>query len=84
MPGDGSNIVAMHYTTTKTAVYHFWHGEMRDRGYPTRQSILQRFDFDPNRDIALDDNGCWRWNSDKPDLHDAVRAYFQDRKEDGR
>ncbi|MFQ6027587.1 MAG: hypothetical protein ACE5Q6_08850 [Dehalococcoidia bacterium] len=65
-------------------IYHLWHGELRNRNNGTRHSILPSHNFDPNRDIAISENGCWRWNSDKPDLHDAVRAYFQSRNEDGR
>ena len=34
-------------------------------------------------DIALDDVGVWRWNSDKPAMHAYVRDYFAARKEDG-
>lgn len=65
-------------------VYHLWHGELADRQYRARHGILADHDFDPYQDIALDEHGCWRWSSDKPALHDAVRAYFEGRREDGR
>lgn len=64
-------------------IYHLWHGQLQDRKYLPRRSILQRSLFDPYQDIVLDQSGCWRWNSDKPDLHEEVRAYFGERKEDG-
>jgi hypothetical protein len=65
-------------------IYPLWHGELEDRGYESRHSLLNQLDFDPYQDIAIDENGSWRWNSDRPDLHDAARAHFQRRREDGR
>jgi hypothetical protein len=44
---------------------------------------MQAFAFDPSNDIALDPDGCWRWNSDKKPLHTFVRGYFESRNEDG-
>jgi hypothetical protein len=64
-------------------VYHLWHGEMRDRHYRERHKILPRFEFDPFQDIAIDDDGCWRWNTDKPQMHTLVNDYFLSRNEDG-
>jgi hypothetical protein len=65
-------------------IYSLWHGELEDRSYGGRLEILNHFSFDPYVDIAIAENGSWRWNSDKPELHAAVRAYFQNRHEDGR
>lgn len=62
---------------------HLWHGEVRDRQYGARDRGLEALDFDPFTDIALDDNGCWRWSSDKRELHAFVRRYFASRNEDG-
>jgi len=64
-------------------LFHLWHGEIEDRQYGERHGRLQPFDFDPFNDIALDDGGCWRWNSDKKALHAFVRGYFESRNEDG-
>ena len=63
--------------------FHLWHGEVRDRQYGERDRALQPFDFDPFSDIARDDNGCWRWSSNKQSLHAHVRRYFESRNEDG-
>ncbi|MCB1120768.1 MAG: hypothetical protein KJT03_04420, partial [Verrucomicrobiae bacterium] len=65
-------------------VYHLWHGEIKDRNYGPRRIELERHQFDPYEDIAIASNGCWRWNSGKPELHDYLRAYFASRFEDGR
>ena len=64
-------------------LFHLWHGDIEDRQYGERHRRLQAFDFDPYNDIALDDGGTWRWNSDKKALHAFVRSYFESRNEDG-
>lgn len=65
-------------------IRHLWHGDLSDRAYGSRYAPLARFEFDPERDIAPDGNGAWRWNSEKPELHAYVRDYFRSRREDGR
>src|SRR5829696_2540334 len=64
-------------------LFHLWHGEMRDRWYGERHEGLRRFLFDPYEDIAIDENGSWRWDSDKPQMHHYVKEYFVSRREDG-
>lgn len=67
---------------TNGAVFHLWHGRSAGRSYTDRHKILKDADFNPGLDIAIDENGCWRWSSDKPDLHANVKNYFWARKED--
>ena len=62
---------------------HLWHGSREHRRYLDRYQELARFQFDPFKDIAWDDNGAWRWNSNKGEMHEYVRAYFLSRREDG-
>jgi hypothetical protein len=64
-------------------IVHLWHGNKEDRQYRERYEVLTRFQFDPFRDIALDEHGAWRWNTGKVEMHDNVRAYFASRREDG-
>jgi hypothetical protein len=64
-------------------LFHLWHGGVHDRRTRARHEGLQRFNFDPAVDIAIDTGGCWRWASDKPGMHDYVRSYFSSRREDG-
>jgi hypothetical protein len=64
-------------------VIHLWHGDLKDRRYADRHGGFRRFDFDPAVDIAVNEQGCWRWSSDKPLMHQYVRDYFVARKEDG-
>ena len=65
-------------------IYHLWHGDLKDRNYRKRHEEFAKFDFDPFADIAIDNDGPWRWNSDKPQMHRLVREYFHSRFEDGR
>ena len=59
-----------------------YHGDRRHRRYLDWRDILLRHDFDPPRDLALGENACWRWNSNKPELHAEVADYFLERRED--
>jgi hypothetical protein len=64
------------------AVAHLWHGDMARRKHRQRYREFARFNFDPDTDLALDENGAWRWNSSKPELHQYIRDYFAGRQED--
>lgn len=64
-------------------LYHLWHGDNVNRRYRARQEALRKFQFDPFSDVALDEQGAWRWNSEKPELHEFLSDYFFGRKEDG-
>ena len=48
-----------------------------------RHEDFRRFQFDPDTDVAIDDNGAWRWNTNKQEMHEHVREYFASRREDG-
>jgi hypothetical protein len=65
------------------AIAHLWHGTTGGRKFRQRYADFARFEFDPNRDVARDDHGVWRWSSDKPAMHDYLRHYFAGRAEDG-
>jgi hypothetical protein len=64
-------------------IFHLWHGDVSERRTRSRHEGLQRFQFDPFTDIAIDQNGCWRWNTEKREMHDYIRGYFSSRREDG-
>jgi hypothetical protein len=57
-------------------VVHLWHGDVAHRNYLSHSRNLQLNDFDPTVDLALDENGCWRWNSKKHNLHRALKEIF--------
>lgn len=66
-----------------TPLLHLWHGAISNRRYQERLTEVQPFQFDPCQDIALAASGAWRWNSEKPRLHQYLKDYFATRKEDG-
>ena len=63
------------------SAFHLWHGQVKDRLYQERHRRSEL--VDPYTDIALDKQGCWRWNSNKPEMHALVQGYFGLRDEDG-
>ena len=65
------------------AIRHLWHGDVRNRQYTARHDILREAGFDPRRDLRIDDDGCWRWSSDRPRMHASVHGYLSSRREDG-
>jgi hypothetical protein len=64
-------------------VFHLWHGDSNRRRYVMRFAILAETRFDPVTDIAFDEQQCWSWNSQKPELHRKVAEYFRSRREEG-
>lgn len=64
-------------------VAHLWHGEPAARKYRQRYEDFARFHFDPQVDLTFDENGAWKWNSAKPEMHQYLNEYFAGRKEDG-
>ena len=64
-------------------LFHLWHGSIAERRYGRVLYELQETGFDPFTDIALTEQGTWRWASDKPEMHAHVREYFWSRNEDG-
>jgi hypothetical protein len=64
-------------------IFHLWHGDISKRSSRTRHEGLQPFQFDPDTDIAIAENGAWRWNTDKHKMHEYIRSYFVSRQEDG-
>ncbi len=61
---------------------HLWHGQICNRNYRGRHQALRALDFDPYTDIALDENRCLRWSSEKPRLHRLALEHFIGRRED--
>lgn len=63
------------------AVHHF-HGSKARRGYASRDTILVKHHFAPTSDLRRDWQGIYQLTPDKPNLRDAIRAYFLSRCED--
>lgn len=67
---------------TEGTVLHLWHGKTKDRYSFICDQILMKHDFNPDKDIKIDLNGCWVWNSNKPALHKEIKNYFLMRNEE--
>ena len=80
---DLTETVKAEIAVLETDILHLWHGSRADRAYVARHEGMQQFGFDPFKDIVIEENGSWGWNTDKPDMHDYVRNYFLSRREDG-
>lgn len=64
-------------------VYTLWHGKLEDRRYRSRFSILARHGFDPRRFLRQSASGVWEWAYAPRGLPEEIRAYFEQRNEDG-
>lgn len=64
---------------TSGVVRHLYHGDYANRQHLSRQEVLKRNQFDSNRDIKLDQNGLWSWQSGKQTLCREVREFFEKR-----
>lgn len=62
-------------------IWHLWHGSLKNRKYMDRHDVVLKYNYDPNQDIALAGD-VYEWASDKPGMHEDIRQYFYDRKED--
>lgn len=67
---------------TPGRVYHLWHGNAKNRQYSARHKILKKFNYHPLQDIKHAPNGSWMWATEKKGLRQAIKEYFQGRKED--
>ncbi len=78
------SIGPVRYDYLQGAIRHIWHGDRENRQYVSRDEILRRFEFDPNRHIELQENGLIRWTkAASPAFRNAVKNYFLGRREDG-
>lgn len=62
------------------AALHLWHGDLISRHYDFRYEALRDARFDPNNDLEPDQQGCWCWASNKPQLHAAISNYLAIRR----
>lgn len=67
-------------------ITHFYHGERKHRHYVDRWFVLADNDYDPDRDIEIDETGLLAWTEHarrtKPHMVNWVQHYFSMRKED--
>ena len=63
-------------------IMHLWHGEEYNKWHKIRRFILKKYDFDPNKDIVIGNNGLYLWATNNKFLQKAVNTYFYARRED--
>jgi hypothetical protein len=68
---------------TEGVVFHLWHGEIKHRRYLERMQYLNDYNFDPEKDLYLNETGCWEINESRAELIPLAGYYFAERKEDG-
>ena len=61
---------------------HLWHGSVANRRYADRCNDMIKMAFNPFRDLALNDFGCWEWSAHREDLKLWGERYFLARRED--
>ncbi|MFZ4632487.1 MAG: alginate lyase family protein [Patescibacteria group bacterium] len=62
-------------------IVHLYHGKKEKRLLFKRHELMHEYNFDPNLDLKLNEDECFEWASDKKDLHDFVKLYFNKRGE---
>lgn len=62
-------------------ILHLWHGKMNDRNYIECSRIAKEYDLNPENDIKIAENNCYKWAGNKPQLQKDVYNYFIKRKE---
>jgi len=67
-----------------TTILHLWHGDKKHRNYTSRHLLLKKYDFNPEKDIRINENKIWAWASNKPEFHKQVGDYFWIRNEIGK
>jgi hypothetical protein len=64
------------------ALFHYWHGNAKGRGYKERPFILVNAKYDEHRDLQRDWQGLWQFTDENPALRRGLRKYFKHRNED--
>lgn len=63
-------------------IIHHWHGSKKNRKYQERWKILQKHQFDPDKDLIRDWQGVYEFSYVGERLRDDIRRYFRSRNED--
>ena len=62
-------------------IKHLYHGKKSSRQYFDRIRILVENEFCASKDITLDSQRLYQWNSNKPLFHQSVKQYFVSRSQ---
>ena len=59
-----------------------YHGDHVYRHYKRRRDILTSYQYDPTKDVSIDNQGLLTWSTNKQELPEVVKMYFLSRCED--
>lgn len=62
-------------------LHHLWHGDIANRSYIHRHTILKNHNFNPLLDLVRDSNGIQSWKDAGSLLQQMVEHYFELRGE---
>ena len=52
-------------------IMHLWHGDIVNRRYSELNQEFQQFQFAPERDLRIAENGLWEWNHAPPAMRES-------------
>lgn len=81
--GLAADHISMRGLTAAHASHYLQHGDPVDRRYQARFSILARHSFDPGHFLKRSISGVWAWADASDGLQGEIRAYCDQRNEDG-
>jgi len=76
------NFKDIKYDYVEANIKHLWHGDSKNRSYKERFRILEKHNFNPNKDIYYDENEvlCLTENGER--MENDIKEYFLSRNED--
>jgi hypothetical protein len=80
---DNHHITRGKITCTSGNAKHLWHGDRKNRGYGERDIILIEENYDPIKDLTLNEYNCFEFTEKNGKLENKIKSYFDSRKEDG-
>jgi GR25 family glycosyltransferase involved in LPS biosynthesis len=62
------------------SIIHLYHGDIKNRRYDSRYSILSSTSFNPVQDLEINSNGLWKFKNQM--ISENLQTYFEQRYED--
>lgn len=59
---------------------HHWHGPRVNRQYDRVKSLLVKYQFDPDKDLEVNDCGLYEWSGNNPPLEAAMKEWYRIRE----
>jgi len=69
-----------HYTSGY--LLDLWHGDSKNRFYSYRHKFIHSLKFNPQKDLMINKDQCWEWNTSNQRLIKWTKNYFYARSEE--